>query len=70
MALTLSSAAPWIAGFYREPILLPLTHLMSLSLFIGSFSVVQLALLRRNLNFLTQCKAGIVAVAVSGISAV
>ena len=70
MALTISSAAPWIAGFYREPILLPLTHLMALNLFIGSFGVVQLALLRRNLDFLTQCKVGIVAIVVSGILAV
>jgi len=70
MALTIFSAAPWIAGFYREPILLPLTRLMALNLFIGSFGVVQVAVLTRNLDFRTPCKAGIVAMIVSGTSAV
>ena len=70
MALTISSAAPWIAGFYREPILLPLTRLMALNLFIGSFGVVQVALMTRNLDFKTPFKAGLVAMIVSGISAV
>ena len=70
MALTISSAAPWIARFYREPVLLPLTRLMALNLFIGSFGVVQVALLTRNLDFRTPCKAGIVAMVVSGTSAV
>ena len=70
MALTMFSAAPWIAGFYRESILLPLTRLMALNLFIGSFGVVQVAVLTRNLDFRTPCKAGIVAMIVSGTSAV
>lgn len=70
MALTISSAAPWIARFYREPVLLPLTRLMALNLFIGSFGVVQVALLTRNLDFRTPCKAGIVAMVVSGTLAV
>jgi teichuronic acid exporter len=70
MALTISSAAPWIAGFYREPILLPLTRLMALNLFIGSFGAVQVALLTRDLDFRTPCKAGIVAMVVSGVVAV
>jgi O-antigen/teichoic acid export membrane protein len=70
MALTISSAAPWIASFYREPILLPLTRLMALNLFIGSFGVVQVALMTRNLDFKTPFKAGLVAMIVSGVLAV
>ena len=70
MALTIASAAPWIASFYREPVLLPLTRLMALNLFIGSFGVVQVAVLSRNLNFRLLCKAGIIAMVVSGTCAV
>jgi O-antigen/teichoic acid export membrane protein len=70
MMLTIFSVAPWIAGFYREPILLPLTRLMAVNLFIGSFGVVQMAVLTRNLDFRAQCKAGIVAMILSGTSAI
>jgi len=70
MALIIFLAAPWIARFYLEPVLLPLTRLMALNLFIGSFGVVQLALLTRTLDFRTVCKAGIVAIVISGTLAV
>src|ERR1039458_1720848 len=70
MALIISLAAPWIARFYLEPVLLPLTRLMALNLFIGSFGVVQLALLTRTLDFRTVFKAGIVAIVISGTLAV
>jgi hypothetical protein len=50
----LSSRAPASCGFIAE----------------AAGTVVQLALLRRNLDFRTQCKASIVAMAISGISAV
>jgi O-antigen/teichoic acid export membrane protein len=70
MALTISSAAPWIASFYREPILLPLTRLMALNLFIGSFGVVQVALMTRDLDFKALFKAGLLAMIVSGALAV
>ena len=70
MALALFFAASWIAGFYRQPILLPMTRWMSLNLFIDSFGVVQVALLTRTLNFRTQCKVSILAIVVSGATAV
>lgn len=70
MAFTISSAAPWIASFYREPILLPLTRLMALNLFIGSFGVVQTALMTRKLDFKTPFKAGLAAMVVSGSLAI
>jgi len=69
MALTVSLAAPWIAAFYRQPILLPLTRLLAWNLFIGSFGAIQMALLTRELNFRTTCRASVVASAVSGIAA-
>ncbi len=70
MALLLFMAASWIAGFYRQPILLPLTRLMALNLLIGSFGVVQQALLTRGLDFRTIFRAGTLAMLVSGASSV
>jgi len=70
VALSIFSAAPLIARFYRQPILLPLTRLMALNLFIGSFGVVQVALLTRDLDFRTPCKTGIIAMIASGATAV
>lgn len=66
MASGIFAAAPLIAAFYKEPILVPLTRLMALNLFVGSFGTVQASLLNRELDFLTPCKAGIVAGIVSG----
>lgn len=46
-----------IARFYDEPILIPVTHIVALSLPINSFAVVQRALLTTNIDFKTQAKA-------------
>ena len=34
-------AAPWIAGFYNQPLLIPLTCALSLNLIINAFGLVQ-----------------------------
>lgn len=60
-------SAPLIARFYKEPILVPLTRLISLSVFINSFVVVQRALLTIKIDFKTQAKASFTAAVVSGI---
>ena len=54
MALAVFLAAPWIASFYRQPVLLPLTRLMAGNLFIGSFGTIQTALLVRH-----RCQFGV-----------
>ena len=59
--------APIIARFYNEPILTPLTRLISLSVIINSFVVVQRALLTVNIDFKTQAKASLIAAVVSGV---
>ena len=59
-------AAPWIAGFYDEPLLTPLTRVFSLSLIINSFGIVQNALLMKEFQFKTRAYARIVSVFVSG----
>ncbi len=60
-------AAPWIAAFYEEPALAPLTRFLSLNLVINSFALVQSILLIRRIDFKTQLKVSIVATIGSGI---
>lgn len=58
--------APWVADFYRQPILTPLMRVLSFSLVINSFNCVQTALLCRRIDFKTQLKVGMVATILSG----
>lgn len=44
-------SSPFIAGFFREDLVRPVLIVSSMGLIIGSFSVVQRALLEKNLNF-------------------
>ena len=64
--LLLFLCAPLIARFYNEPILVPLTRLISVSVLINSFVVVQRALLTVRIDFKTQAKASSAAAVVSG----
>lgn len=52
--IILFSAAPLIAHFYKTPIIEPLIRVLSLSIVINSFGMVQLVVLTRNLNFKIQ----------------
>lgn len=65
--LILFFCAPLIARFYNQPILTPLTRLISLSVLINSFVVVQRALLTVKIDFKTQAKASFSAAIVSGV---
>lgn len=51
LSLVIACAGPGIARFYNEPILQPLTLLISVNFFIGSLGVVQMALLNKELAF-------------------
>jgi len=70
MAVTMFWAAPWIARFYKEPILIGLTRMLALNLFLTACGAVQFALLSRQLDFKTQWKVGMAATAISGAVAV
>ena len=59
-------AAPWIAGFYNQPLLVPLTYALSLNLIINAFGLVQTALLTKCIDFKTQLKVSVIATVVSG----
>ncbi len=65
--LILFLCAPLIAKFYREPILTPITRVISLSIVINSFVVVQRAILTSRIDFKTQAKASMSAAVISGI---
>lgn len=60
-------AAPWIATFYEEPILAPLTRVLSLSLIFSSLSITQLVRLTVALDFKTLAQARVTAGLISGI---
>lgn len=62
--------APWIAAFYNQPILTPLTRVLSLTIVINSFSLVQQTILTKQLNFKVQTKVSLISGLMSGIIAV
>jgi O-antigen/teichoic acid export membrane protein len=64
---TLCLVAPWIAAFYNQPILTPLTRVLSLTIVINSFGAIQDNLLTKEINFKTLTKASLIASILSGI---
>lgn len=64
--LLMSFCAPLIARFYSQPILVPLTRLLSLNILINSLVVVQRAQFTIRIDFRTQAKASLTASIVSG----
>jgi len=64
--LLLFICAPFIARFYKEPILCPLTRAIGLGLIFNSLAVVQRALLTVRLDFKTQAKASLIGAVFSG----
>ena len=67
MYLILFGVAPYIALFYELPILVPLIRFIALSLIIGSFSQVQVAIYKIKLEFKSIAKVSISTSLVSGI---
>lgn len=59
--------APFIAMFYNEPILTSIVRVMAVSLFFGSVSIVQQAMLTVKIDFKTQTKISLISVIVSGV---
>jgi len=69
-AAILCTAAPWIANFYKMPVLKPLTWLLAANLVLGSLGGIQSVLLRKSLDFRRQCIISILTVFVSGAVAI
>ncbi len=59
--------APWIAAFYNQPILTPLTRALSLTIVINSFGLIQSTILTKQIDFKTQTKVSLIASVLSGI---
>lgn len=62
-------AAPYIAEFYKMPILISVTRVVALTLFINSLMIVQTTKLTKELNFKLQAKIRFVCNFVAGIVA-
>jgi O-antigen/teichoic acid export membrane protein len=62
----LYAAAPWIAHFYRQPILISLTRLIALDVVINSFGIVQTMLLTKEIDFKTQLNVSVISTVISG----
>ena len=63
-------AAPWIAAFYNQPMLTPLTRALSLTIVINSFGMIQNTILTKEINFKTQTKISLIAGVLSGITGI
>lgn len=60
-------SAPWIATFYNEPILIPLTRILSLNFILGSFNIVQRAKLMAQVDFKSLAQINVISTIVSGL---
>jgi teichuronic acid exporter len=63
----LCMVAPFIAAFYKQPILTLLTRALSLTIVINSFGMIQGTILNKQINFKTQTKVSLIAGLPSGI---
>jgi PST family polysaccharide transporter len=70
LTLIFIAGAPLIAHFYQEPMLTPLTILISTNFLIGSLNIVQNTLLTKSLDFKTLSIVEISALAVAGTVAI
>ena len=59
-------AAPLIAQFFQQPLLTPLTRVLSLNLVLSAFGLIQVFLMTKRLDFKTQTKATLIASLASG----
>lgn len=70
LTLLFVAAAPLIARFYQEPMLTPLTMLISTNFLISSLNIVQNTLLTKSLDFKTLSIVEISAITIAGIIAI
>lgn len=68
--LLLFVGAPYIAAFYKEPVLSSITRWVGLNIILSGLSIVQRAQLTIRVDFKTQAKASLIAVILSGAVAV
>ena len=67
LCLLFIGIAPWIALYFEDPMVKPITQVMSLVFLLAALNVVQIAQFTRQLNFKRLTQANIVASLLSGI---
>lgn len=60
-------SAPWISDFYNQPILTPLTQVLSLNIVFDAFGHIQSVLLAKRIDFKILFKVGLCASLASGV---
>ena len=65
--LVMFVCAPLIAEFFNQPLLTPLTQVMSSVLIINAFAIIQRTILIKNVDFKTQTKISLIASVISGV---
>ena len=70
LASLLCLISPLVARFYKQPVLMPMLCVQSLSILISSFSIVQSALLVRAMQFHKTAMIGIVSTITAGITGI
>lgn len=68
--LALFLGAPYISGFYQQPVLVELIRVAGLSVFFNAFAFVQKAVLTREMKFKLQLKVSLPAAFLSGALAI
>lgn len=63
----LFSVAPWIASFYKEPLLVPILRLLSLTVVGGALKSVQNAIMTREMKFRLSFKVSMISTVISGV---
>ena len=63
-------AAPSIASFFNQPILTPITRIMSLNLIISSLGLIQSTMLIKKVDFKTQFQISMVGTSISGCAGI
>ena len=66
LTLLLCAASPLVARFYHQDVLVPLLCSQSLTIFISSFGIVQLALISRTMSFKTNALIELISSIASG----
>src|SRR5258708_501306 len=65
-ALLLCAAAPWIAAFFKQPVLQYLTYAAAFNLFVNAFGAMHITLLSKEMNFKTMARVGVVSSVLGG----
>ncbi|WP_281863135.1 lipopolysaccharide biosynthesis protein [Planomicrobium okeanokoites] len=65
--IVLFFAAPFVASFFKEPELVSVLRIVSLTLFLGVFNSIQIAIISRNMQFKKLFVSSLGAVLISGI---